>query len=239
MPAPPGQPDGIAPKATEEALRRALAGAGSVLAAGGLVVASDGNLSARLPDGRLLVTPSGSRKGLLDPADLLVCRPDGTAPAAPAGARPSSEVLVHVRVYGARPDAGAIVHAHPRAVVALSLAGGEVAVHALPEVLAGVGRVATAPYGTPGTDELARRVETAAREADAIILERHGALTIGRTVEEALFRMERLAWAAEVSALARLLGGGAPPAPLPHAEVLRLLARAGGAASNALTTRPR
>ncbi|GIW71019.1 MAG: aldolase [Planctomycetota bacterium] len=204
----------------EAELREQLVAAGALLERRGLIVATDGNLSARLPDGRLLVTPAGSRKGALRPEELVLCDPDG-APLG-AGARPSSEVRMHARLYAVRPEAGAVVHAHPPAVVALSLAGRQIAAAALPEVAEGIGEVALAPYAHPGTETLARRVAEAARQAEAVVLERHGALTLGRTVEEALLRMERLAWAGEVTLLACAAAGGAAPPALPAEALVQL-----------------
>ncbi len=209
--------------ANEQTLRRHLADAARLLARAGLIVATDGNLSARLGSDRLLVTPSGVRKERLTPQALLLCDARGRPLAAETnGPRPSSELPMHLAIYARRLDVMAIVHAHPKAVVALSLTGGEIAVQALPEALIGIGRVRSAAYAMPGSETLAQQVGEAAAQAEAIVLERHGAVTLGASVEEALWRMERLAWAAEVSAMARLLNAGETPAALPFAELLRL-----------------
>jgi L-fuculose-phosphate aldolase len=167
-------------------LREGLVRAGRRLGARGLIAAGEGNLSIRLPDGRLLVTPSGLRKDELQPDDLVIVGLDGE----PGGAReprepkPTSDLAIHRAVLRARPDAGAVAHAHLPAAMALTLVGEAPDPAALPETALFLPRLPVVPFGPPGSEDLARRIAAALSEppapfAGAAILERHGAVAVG------------------------------------------------------------
>jgi L-fuculose-phosphate aldolase len=204
---------------SEADLRRDLADLCRRMAQGGYVVATDGNVSARLGDGRLLVTPSGAAKGELGPADFVLANERGE-PLDPA-TRVSSEVRLHVAVYEERPEVRVVCHAHPPTAVAFSLAGIEVASCILPEIVIAVGELPTAPYATPTTQAAADVVRPLVRGgADAVILDRHGSVTLARDARAAFWLLERLEWAARVTLMARQLGG---VQKLPKGEVERLL----------------
>lgn len=203
----------------EAALRVAICDAGRRLHARGLVAATDGNISARLAPNRFLVTPSGVPKSDLRP-ELLVVADDSGARVA-GGGRVSSEFLTHLAAYEARPDAQAVVHAHPPHAVALTLAGLGMADPILPELVMGLGAVPTAPYATPGTPEGADAVREVIRDAEAILMDRHGSLAVGRTVLEAYLKTEKLEHAAETLLRAHLLGA---PAPLDADQLARIAA---------------
>lgn len=183
----------------------AIVRAGARLGARGLIVAAEGNLSIRLGD-QLLVTPSGRRKDELTVADLLLValEPDsGDAPGDPrghtaddgAGPRPSSDIAVHRAIYLARPDVHAVAHAHLAASLGLTLAGGRPDPDDLPETRLLMPRlpfVALLPMGSP---EIAAAVAAALTEppepfATAVVQERHGAVTVGPTIEAAVNRLE-------------------------------------------------
>jgi L-fuculose-phosphate aldolase len=199
----------------------------------GLIAAADGNVSVRLGKGRLLVTPSGLSKGFLRPRDLIVTdmagRPRSGAPRRASGAgrpvavsnaaRPSAEIRMHVLVYAERPDVVAVVHGHPPIATALALAGVSLEQCVLPEPCLVLGAVPTAPYATPFSAEVAASIRPLVRQASAIILDRHGALTLGRTLEEAYNRLETLEHAARILHAALALG---PVAPLGREQVARL-----------------
>ncbi|MFC1707649.1 class II aldolase/adducin family protein [Planctomycetota bacterium] len=174
---------------TEAALRDALAALSRRIQEHGYVVATDGNCSARMDDGRFLITPSGVRKGEVGASDLVLCNADG-GPLEPPHAVPSSEARLHAVIYAERPDVGVVCHAHPTVTVALSLAGQEVAACLLPEILIAVGTVATATYGTPTTKRAAEVVRRVCRGANAIVLDRHGSVTLGRDCREAFHCLE-------------------------------------------------
>jgi L-fuculose-phosphate aldolase len=175
-----------------ERLRTAIVAAGRRMGARGLIAAGEGNLSVRLEDGRLLVTPSGRRKDELQPADLLVvgADPSGRRIDAGPGRRPTSDLAIHRAVLAARPDVVAVVHAHPPATLALTLAGGRADPDALPETALLLPRLPFVAFGKPGSDELAARIAAALTEPPspgpgAALLERHGAVAVGSGDPEA------------------------------------------------------
>jgi L-fuculose-phosphate aldolase len=173
-------------RSDEAALRAAIIAAGRRLRAAGLIAATEGNLSVRIGDALLLITPSGRRKDELTPADLVVAPVDADAArGGPEGTtRPSSDVAIHRAVYAARGDVTAIVHAHLPASLGLTLAGEIPDPTALPETALFLGRLPFLPFGQPGSEELAGRVAAALAEdatprAVAVLLERHGAVAVG------------------------------------------------------------
>jgi len=173
----------------------AIVAAGRRLRERGLLAGCDGNLSVRLGRHKIAVTPAGRRKDELAPGDVLVVALDeADEQAAAGGPRPSSDLAVHRAVYGARPDALAIAHAHPPAVLACLLAGLRPDAAALPEAGAVLGRVAGVAALPFGSAEVATATAGALLdpEVGAVLLDRHGALAVGRTLEEAVDRLEVL-----------------------------------------------
>lgn len=202
---------------SERQLRFDMVALGRRMYAQGLVAGTDGNLSVRLPGGHVLATPSGVAKGQMEPPDLVVTDTDGRVV---AGSRPpSSELRVHLAAYRLRPDVGAVVHAHPPAATAHSLAGISLAPVIVPESVLTLGMVAATDYATPGSEELAERMTDALRCYDAILMERHGSVTLGADLDEAFHRLESLEHTARILYMARTMG---PVDPLPAAEVERL-----------------
>lgn len=187
-----------------------------------LIGAAEGNVSVRLGGGRFLVTPSGANKARLSPADLVVVGADGQVRG--GAGRASTELRMHLAVYAARPDAGAVVHAHPVTAVAFTVAGFPPPNDLVPEAAVTLGEIAVAPFATPGTDEVPASLAPLLARHDVLLLERHGALAMGRTLAEAFDRMETLERVARVALAARLLGRCEP---LPSAAVERVLAAAG------------
>jgi L-fuculose-phosphate aldolase len=175
----------------------ALIRAGRRLGARGLVAAGEGNLSVRLDADRLLVTPTGRRKDELEPSDLVVVwlgHPDREALSA-SGLHPTSDLAIHLAVHAARPDIGAVAHAHLPASMALTLAGEQPDPSALPETAFHLPRLPLVAFGEMGSQELAARIAAALTEgpepfANAAILERHGAEAVGLDPDEAVDRLE-------------------------------------------------
>src|SRR5690349_15328159 len=171
----------------------ALIDGGRRLGARGLISAAEGNLSVRLDADRLLVSPTGRRKDELEPADLVVVRPGhGEREArSSSGLAPSSDLAIHLAVHVARPDLGAMVHAHLPVAMALTAAGEVPDPSLLPETALLLPRVPFVPFGEMGSDELAARVAIVFTEAPepfatAVILERHGAIALGPDVRTAV-----------------------------------------------------
>jgi L-fuculose-phosphate aldolase len=212
----------------ERRLRAELVDVCRRLAARELVGAAEGNVSCRLPGrdgGELLVTPSGARKGDLAPSELVVVDLDGAV--VRGGGRASTELGMHLAVYAARADVGAVVHAHPLTAVAMTVAGVPPPNDLVPEASVVLGTVAVASYATPGTDEVRGSLApllAAQPRHDVILLERHGAIALGATLAQALDRMETLERVARIALAARLLGRCDP---LPPEAVAKVLAAAG------------
>jgi len=178
------------------------------LAAGGLIAGRDGNLSVRLGPDRVLVTPSGLIKSTLTAGDMVEV---GLAGRKRRGRRnPTSELDLHLRILSRRPDVGAVVHAHPPAATGFAVAGEEIPANVLPELILIVGRVPIVPYGRAGTPELGDRVEPYLAEHDALLLANHGAVTMGKTLDQAWIRMETLEHAARIIMAARAIGEPKP-----------------------------
>ena len=165
---------------SERALRDLICELGRRLYAKDYVAATDGNLSVRLGEGRYLVTPSGVSKGFMAPEHLLIA--DGEGRLLHGEGKVTSEFFTHLAAYEEREDVLAVIHAHPPMCTAVTLAGIDMRVPLLPEVVAAVGGVPTCPYATPGTREGADAVRAAIRTADAVLLDRHGSLTVGKTL---------------------------------------------------------
>ncbi len=216
MPAPEG------PQADEAALRRELVEVCRRLDDRDLLGGGEGNVSCRLGPGELLVTPSGAAKRLLTPAELVVV--SGSGQVIRGGGRPSTELLMHLAVYEARADVGAVVHAHPLTAVALTVAGAPAPNDLVPEAAVMLGEVVVSPFATPGTDEVPRALAPFLPGHDVILLERHGALAMGRDLRQALDRMETLERVARIALMARFAGACEP---LPRAAVAKVLAAAG------------
>jgi L-fuculose-phosphate aldolase len=183
----------------------------------GMIAAGDGNVSARLDEERVLVTPTGMHKGFIKESDLVITDVHGKL--LRGTKKPSSEFLMHELIYAERPEMGAVVHAHPPMTVGLALAGVTLAECVLSETCLVLGPILTAPYSTPTTDEVPRVLRPYVRQSNAVIMDRHGALTYGRDLDEAYNRMEAMEHAAKITHAARALG---PVAPLPRVEVDKL-----------------
>ncbi len=205
--------------ANETTLRATMVTIGQQMYARNLVAGADGNLSVRLDATRILTTPAGRPKGLLTPDELVIVDLDG-APIGPG--TPSTELKIHLAAYHARPDVRAAVHAHPPLAVACTLAGISIDSALLPELLLSLGDVPLAPYARTGTQALADSIAPFLPEHDAIMLDHHGALTLGDSLMQAFLRMEQLEHAAQII-LAAYQAGGAHPLPREHTDALREL----------------
>ncbi|MBM3907523.1 MAG: class II aldolase/adducin family protein [Gemmatimonadetes bacterium] len=183
----------------------------------GLIAGQDGNVSVRLGEDAVLVTPAGLSKVDLCPEDLVELGLDGTV--RHGTRRPTSEVAVHLRAYQRRADVRAVVHAHPPIATAFSLVGETVDSAALAEVRYGVGPVALVPYGTPSTDAAADVFDPFWTSHDAFLMAHHGALTVGATLTKAHQRMESLENGARIMWIARSLGH---PRALPNEALAAL-----------------
>jgi L-fuculose-phosphate aldolase len=183
----------------------------------GYIAAADGNVSARLGKDRVLVTPSGMHKGYVGVQDLVVTDLEGRKLS--GRNKPTSEFLLHQVVYAQRPDVRAVVHAHPPITVALALAGVSMESCVLSEACLALGPVITVPYTTPTTEEVPRALRDVVTRVNALIMDRHGSITVGATLDEAYHRLEALEHTAKITHAAHLIR---PVTPLGPAEVAKL-----------------
>ncbi len=139
----------------ERALRQDLARFGKMLHTQGFVAATDGNLSVRLDQERILVTPTCFSKGMMTPDDMVIVDLHGKKLC--GFYNPSSEIVMHLTIYRTRPDVGAVVHAHPCTATGFASAGIALDEPLCSEIVITLGAVPLAPYATTGTMEL--RVE--------------------------------------------------------------------------------
>ena len=169
-----------------------------------LLVAMDGNLSVRLDEDRILATKAGCHKGMLRDEDLVVIDRRGNKLSGEGD--PTSEMAMHLACYDARPDVRAVVHAHPPISVAFTIAGVSMARCVLPEVVLTLGTVPTLDYRTTGTSDLAALVGEHIHAHDAVLMDRHGAVCVGRDLLEAFCRLETMEHTALITKTARDMG---------------------------------
>ncbi len=171
----------------------------------GFVTATDGNVSARLEGGTILTTRTAINKGMVRAEDLVEVDLEGNII---SGAyRPSTELAMHLFIYQQRPDINAVVHAHPPYATGFATAHIPLTECLFPEVIVGLGAVPLAPYATPSTSEVVESIAPFVPNADAILLANHGVVTYGKDLFDAYFKMEKVEHAAQITFIARMLGG--------------------------------
>lgn len=173
----------------------------------GWVAANDGNVSVKLPDGNFLATPTGISKSFITPDKLVVIDSEGKVIDGLPGYKPSSEIKMHLRCYRERPDVGSVVHAHPPTATGYAVAGKSMDEYSMIETVIAIGSIPLTPYGTPSTDEVPEAITPYLQEHDVMLLQNHGALTVGADLITAYYRMETLELYAKISLTAHLLGG--------------------------------
>ena len=186
----------------------------------GFVVATEGNLSVRIDQNTILATSSGVCKGELTPEDLVLLNLDGEI--LKNGKAPSSEIKMHLEVYRTRPEVNAVLHAHPPYAVSLTLVGISLDKPFLPESAILLGSVPTAPYGRPSTEQVAQSIQPFIKKTDTILLDRHGSLTVGKTMKEAYYKLEILEHTAHIIWLARQIKHFLPLDTFEIRELLKL-----------------
>ncbi|MBY0552149.1 MAG: class II aldolase/adducin family protein [Candidatus Obscuribacterales bacterium] len=190
----------------------------------GYLCGTEGNLSIRLADDHILSTASNTCKGLLTEDDLVLTDLEGLRTDKGKDSRaskPSTELKMHLLAYRLRPDIAAVMHAHPTVTVGLTVAGRKLSTAILPEVLCNLGTIPVASYATPSTDEVPESLRPYLAESDAIVLDHHGAITLGANLHEAYFKMEMLEHHSQTLMIAELLGGAVP---LNTEQVAKLMA---------------
>src|SRR5918994_6813733 len=188
----------------EEQARADIVEVGRRLWERGYVASNDGNISVRLDEHRLITTPKSVSKGFMTPDMMVITDLDGRTI---SGERdPSSELKMHLEVYRNRPDARAVVHAHPPTATGFAVAGIPLDRPVLAEVITTLGSIPIAEYATPSTEELPAAVRKYVKAHDGILLANHGALAIGPDVYAAYYKMETIEHFAKISLVTRQLG---------------------------------
>jgi L-fuculose-phosphate aldolase len=208
------------PDANEDTLREAILECGRITYERRLLTSNDGNISVRLGDNQVLITPSGLCKGRMHADDLLLLDWDGNVVDGKPGLKSSSETPMHLEVYKQRPDVRAVLHAHPVFATTLTVSDSPFPVNVLPEILLTLGDVPTTRYATPSSHDDADAIRELIQKHDALLLRQHGSLTVGKDLNAALTALERIEHVAEVFWRAQMLG---KVSRIPESDVEKLL----------------
>lgn len=186
----------------------------------GFVAATDGNISARLPNGNILITPSSMNKGQVEVDDLVEMTLDGAYVAGKH--KPSTEILMHYFIYRYRNDVNAVVHCHPMYATGFAAARVPLTPNVFPEEILQFGNIPLAPYATPSTESVAESLRPFVKDHDAILLANHGVVTCGTDVWDAYFKMEKVEQLAHMLFVANFLGGAKQLTDVQIAELNKL-----------------
>lgn len=176
---------------------------GKLLHERGYVSGCDGNLSVRLGEHHVLVTPTGCSKAFLEPQDMVVVDLKGTK--IDGRRAPTSEIGMHLTIYRHRPDINAVVHAHPCVSTGFASAGLGIVEPICTELVLTLGEVPLARYAPPGTPDLSRSIEPFIAGHHAILLQNHGVVTYANTLEQAYLHMETVEHSARILLITKLL----------------------------------
>jgi L-fuculose-phosphate aldolase len=193
---------------SERQHRREIARFGKMLYDRGYVAATDGNLSVRLDEERILATPTSMSKGFLRPSDMVIVDYQGRLLVGRHNV--SSEIAMHLLIYKLRRDIHGIVHAHPPTATGFAAAGIALNQPLVCEVVIGLGSIPLARYGTPGTPELSETLEPLIPQYDAILMSNHGVVAYANTLHHAYMKMETVEHFAQIALVTHLLGRQQP-----------------------------
>ena len=194
--------------ASEADLRAAIIETGMIAYQTGLMISNDGNISVRMPDGHILITPAGVCKGRINPEDLLVIDINGSLikMAADPSMKSSSEQPMHLEVYRLRPDVRAVIHTHLIFANALVISKGKIRMDVIPEAAAAFGSVPVTVYAMPSSEQNAEAIRGLIGAHDVILIRNHGCLAVGKDLDTALIHVERLEHISKTLTFAELLG---------------------------------
>lgn len=186
------------------------------------LAAADGNISYRINDEKILITPSGQHKGFIENPDIAHITTDNKI----IKGTPSTERLMHLTIYQNCTKAKAVIHAHPPYAIAWSISHPhlqELPKECLSELILAVGQIPIIPYARPGTQDMGEKLVPFLPDQRVFILGRHGALSWGETLDEAYNGIERLEHTAYILALSQMLGGltSLPPQEIEALQSMR------------------
>lgn len=169
-----------------------------------LVAANDGNISIKVEENKLLITPTMMSKGYMVEDDIILIDYEGNV--LMGSKKPSSEYLLHTTVYKNRQDINAIVHAHPVTVSAFAICSRPVDMRYMPEAIMSLGVFPVAEYARPGTKELAQSIMPYINDHNGCILANHGAVSWAKDIYSAYYIMEQLEFYCKTSLIAEHMG---------------------------------
>jgi len=202
-----------------EKYRQAICEIGRKVYSAGYVAANDGNISVRLDDETVLITPTGVSKGAMRPGGIAEIDLSGNNR---GRCTPSSEVRMHLAIYRCCPDIYAVIHTHPPYATAWAVTGRDLSEPILPEVIATIGKIPLLPYRAPSTQELADLVGEAATGYDVMLLQNHGLVAVGADLDAAYYKTERAEHAFKILTIARTIGEAKLLSPAQIRELLAL-----------------
>ena len=170
----------------------------------GFVTAYDGNVSCRTSNNTVLITRSGICKGDITEKDIVEIDLEGKSLSGKH--KISTEHKIHIYAYQKRKEVNAVVHCHPTYATAFALIGEGLDKHYLPEVFLTIGRVPLCKYATPSTVGVHKSLDPYIDYSWAMLLQNHGAVSLGKSLDDAYFKMEKLEHASKIIFLARLIG---------------------------------
>jgi L-fuculose-phosphate aldolase len=198
----------FSPLTSEQELREAIIQTGQILYKSGLMVSNDGNISVRMADGNILITPSGVTKGRISTEDLVIISLDGNIvkPASNPALKPTSEQPMHLEIYRQRPDVRAVIHTHLIFANALAISHGKVRMDVIPEAAIAFGDVPVTDFALPSSNQNAEAIRNLIKKHDVMLIRNHGSLAVGKNLDEALINTERLEHVSKTLTFAELLG---------------------------------
>jgi L-fuculose-phosphate aldolase len=171
----------------------------------GFVAGYDGNLSVRASDNSIYITPSAKCKGEVRETDILEIDLNGSLIA--GNGKPSTESKIHLLAYIERADINAVIHCHPIYATAFASVGQSFDKPIFPEIILLYGKIPLCKYGTPSTQELPDSLLPHIKSSNILLLENHGAVSLGKSIDDAYYNMEKLEHMAHTLFVARTLGG--------------------------------
>ncbi|MBI6875319.1 class II aldolase/adducin family protein [Clostridium aciditolerans] len=181
---------------SDSEVKKALVDIGRRIYEKGFVAANDGNISCKVDPNTIWITPTGVSKGFMTSDMMIKMNLDGKIIAGKL--KPSSEFKMHLRVYKENPEVMAVMHAHPPIATSFAIAGISLDKAILPEAVVQLGSVPVAPYATPGSQGVPDSIAPYCKTYNGVLLANHGALSWGRDIYEAYYRMESIEYYASV-----------------------------------------